>query len=70
MADEYALGREQAFGDALAHLRDALEILDSFDAPAQIGAHIDLALCQLHELIASTKGLALDIGSNERASRH
>lgn len=33
----------------LQYLEIALQILDASDAPAQIGAHLDLALCQLRE---------------------
>lgn len=32
---------------ALNHLRSALELLDSQNAPAHIGAHVDLAIHQL-----------------------
>ena len=36
-------GREQA----LANMECALQILDQFDAPADIGAHLDLAISRL-----------------------
>lgn len=39
--------RLRALRDALAHLQAALDLLDRAGAPAQIGAHIDLAR---HEL--------------------
>lgn len=35
--------------EAVQYLEFALQILDASDAPAQIGAHLDLALCQLRE---------------------
>lgn len=37
---------------ALEHLRKALAPLDQLGAPAQIGAHIDLAVHQLQDLIS------------------
>lgn len=39
--------------EAAVHLRSALERLDAAKAPAQIGAHVDLALHQLEEAVAS-----------------
>ena len=57
MAREQASDREQAFSEALDHLRAAIAILDSVDAPAQIAAHLDLALCQLVEMIGATPRL-------------
>src|SRR3712207_6241191 len=35
--------------DALGYLEAALTLLDAHDAPAHIGAHVDLAICQLKE---------------------
>ena len=32
-------------------LQDALARLDATDAPADIGAHIDLAICRLQDII-------------------
>lgn len=40
---------DQAIVDALKHLEAALGLLDEADAPAQIGAHVDLAICQLRD---------------------
>lgn len=40
---------DQAVIDALAHLEAALGLLDGADAPAHIGAHVDLAICRLRE---------------------
>ena len=39
--------RQQVLAEAARHLRSALELLDSVEAPAQIGAHVDLAAHQL-----------------------
>ena len=36
---------------ALDHLEKALQILDAVDAPANIGAHVDLAICQLRDAL-------------------
>ena len=38
---------------ALALLSEALEILDAADAPADIGAHVDLALCRVRETLGT-----------------
>ena len=45
---------------ALDHLQSALELLDSVGAPAQIGAHVDLALNQLLAEIADAPGCAFE----------
>lgn len=34
---------------ALALLKQALAILDAIEAPGDIGAHVDLAICRLHD---------------------
>jgi hypothetical protein len=63
------LGREQILTTALEHLRAALELLDSTDAPAHIGAHIDLALNQLEAEALTAR--AAQTGMSERsAARH
>ena len=33
-------------------MRGALDLLDGCDAPADIGAHLDLAICRLDEALA------------------
>lgn len=38
---------------ALNHLRSALGLLDAASAPAQIGAHVDTAIHQLQDALAS-----------------
>lgn len=35
--------------EALDHMREALKVLDETNAPPQIGAQLDLAICQLQE---------------------
>lgn len=39
--------------EALAHLESALELLDRSFAPAQIGAHVDLAIHDLSAVVAA-----------------
>jgi hypothetical protein len=41
--------RYETLAEAARHLRLALDLLDSVSAPAQIGAHVDLAAHQLEE---------------------
>jgi len=46
--DKSNSNREEILASAVEHLRSALQLLDSVEAPANIGAHVDLALHQLH----------------------
>lgn len=39
----------EMLAEAAAHLQSALDILDRVGAPAQIGAHVDLAAHELHD---------------------
>lgn len=43
------LQREGA--EALAHMEAALELLDRCEGTLEIGAHLDLAICRLRDLI-------------------
>jgi hypothetical protein len=45
-------GQQDLLTDALRHLQSALDLLDEAAAPAQIGAHVDLAIHQLGSLLA------------------
>jgi hypothetical protein len=36
---------------ALSHMEAALDSLDAADAPADVGAHLDLAICRLREVL-------------------
>jgi hypothetical protein len=38
-------------GEALRHMEQSLQLLDSAGAPAHIGAHLDLAICKLRETL-------------------
>ncbi|HET6536470.1 MAG TPA: hypothetical protein VFG41_09840 [Sphingomicrobium sp.] len=51
MRDEATIGRQAMLAEALLQLKSALQLLDSTDAPANIGAHIDLAIYQLADEI-------------------
>ena len=42
---------DSALGQALALMKTALVLLDEADAPPHIGAHLDLAICQLGEIV-------------------
>jgi hypothetical protein len=50
--DEAISARRQMLSEALEHLGSALRLLDGAQAPAEIGAHIDLAEQQLELTIA------------------
>lgn len=36
---------------ALALLEEALQVLDDADAPANVGAYLDMAICQLRDAL-------------------
>lgn len=40
---------------ALSYMEAALEVLDEAGAPADIGAHLDLAISRLREVVGSTE---------------
>lgn len=43
---------------ALDHLEGSLQLLDDADAPAEIGAHVDLAIHRLREVLAKSEPAA------------
>ena len=43
--------KQQLLTEALQYLQSALDLLDRSDASAHIGAHVDLAVHQLREVI-------------------
>lgn len=47
------IGRRKMLRGACEHLRSALDLLDCAEAPAHIGAHVDLAVHQLEDAISS-----------------
>jgi hypothetical protein len=46
----------RACSEALQLLRRSLELLDQIEAPAEIGAHVDLAICRLEAQLAQRTG--------------
>jgi hypothetical protein len=50
--DEVISARRRMLSEALEQLKSALRLLDGSEAPAEIGAHIDLAAHQLELTIA------------------
>lgn len=51
--------------EALSRMASALESLDEADAPADIGAHLDLAICRLKDILAE-RSAATDRGRSRR----
>lgn len=41
----------QKLNEALAHMSEALSILDRLDAPGEIGSHLDLAIARLESVL-------------------
>ena len=53
--------RERQLRNALSLMRNALQILDEAECPADVGAHLDLAICRLSDLLPrSSSDAALD----------
>ena len=46
---------DEALRQALALMESALGLLDGAAAPAEIGAHLDLAICQLRNRLVGSK---------------
>lgn len=44
-----AIERRRKLDEALALMGHALELLDQAEAPGEIGAHLDMAICRLGE---------------------
>jgi hypothetical protein len=66
--DYSGLDRREMLAEAAKHLRSALELLDSGRAPAQIGAHVDLAAHQLDGELAMVG--ANDLSSDKRVENY
>jgi len=50
---------DEKLAEALEQLRSALQLLDDSDAPAHIGAHVDLAIHEVYSTLArSSAGVA------------
>jgi hypothetical protein len=52
MSEAMHEGREELLSNALEHLRSALHLLDLAEAPAQMGARIDLTIHELYLFMA------------------
>ena len=46
---------EPLLDEAAAHLKTALGMLDKADAPSHIGAYVDLAICELEDVLQCRK---------------
>lgn len=53
--DDARVGRTQQWAAALERMSEALKLLDESDAPADVGAHLDLAIERLKEEIATAE---------------
>lgn len=56
--------REEQLHKALKDMESALRLLDSVDAPADIGALLDLAICRVRELTSVVTSKAGDAGAS------
>ena len=54
----HSSNEEQPLLNALSHMQTALKLLDEVDAPADIGAHLDLAVCRLQERLKELSSAA------------
>jgi len=52
---------DMIWSDALALMQRALAMLDESHAPAQIGAHLDLAIIRLQEHISNAGAVAEEL---------
>lgn len=53
---------------ALGHMQSALELLDRSDVSAHIGAHLDLAVCELQGAIAMAPQIVEQQAATNRPS--
>jgi hypothetical protein len=68
--EKQSIDPQQMLRDALNLLQTALGLLDRAGAPAQIGAHVDLAAHQLGEALANQVDEAELIPSAQGEARH
>lgn len=52
MRDKASKTLEDNGSAALVHMEQALDLLDQCDAPGEIGANLDLAICRLKDALA------------------
>lgn len=68
MGQSMPLTDEDKLRKAAMHMESALQLLDDTDVSADIGAHIDLALCRLRDVLpASTTAVGQASSSQERS---
>jgi hypothetical protein len=65
MVDDTQERSRQMLRDALDHLQSGLDLLDRAGAPGQIGAHVDLAINQLGNALASDLADRLEPDKNQ-----
>lgn len=58
---------DKIWSDALALMQRALAMLDESEAPAQIGAHLDLAIIRLQEHLAGAAQEGFNPGNVPRS---
>ena len=58
----------EALGGALSYMEAALKLLDKCDAPADIGAHLDMAICRLRDVL-SQKGVRRSASPEDQSTR-
>lgn len=54
-----------AFQSAMANMKAALDLLDSAGAPADVGAHLDLAICRLEDVISRSDHCVSDVTDDD-----
>jgi hypothetical protein len=62
--------RQEMLRRALALMENALDLLDDADCSADVGAHLDLAICRLRDVsVASTAADSSGMNERERISK-
>jgi hypothetical protein len=60
MSKSKAGSLEREGAEALALMKQALKLVDSFEASAEIGAHLDLAISRLRNALRDARGRPSD----------
>lgn len=68
MAAARVSGRDEFLSQALIAMQSALDLLDRAEAPSQIGARLDHAICELQETIGTAKAAPPGEPANSPAS--
>ena len=68
--NSHSTDQQRLLRNALDLLQAALDVLDDAAAPAQIGAHVDLAVHQLAETIHGMEGGPKITGNEQSLARH